>query len=255
MGVTIGSSHLSSSSSSVGGDTTSLDSAFATLPLLVGSAIDTDVDIDIDSHIDEGRTKELLNISSVLTKEPETGILFQPVLESKHLFGVGVRKKYQVFNVYALGFYANPDDFHFDLDQDQDQGIRDNSTANVKEEKQAALLDPHKHRILRIVMNRQLTMDAVISALMDALEPRMNGKDLWALDEFSKLRNYGSLQPGEEIILTIQGENIECRCSNGGTSVVHSEVFTRAVCDIYFGDDPISPAAKASVMAGISSEL
>jgi hypothetical protein len=76
---------------------------------------------------------------------------------------------------------------------------------------------------------------------------------LCSLEHFSKLREYGCLHKGDEIILTIRGQFLECKCSNGGQNEVESEVFTRAVCDVYFGKDPISPAAKGSVMVGIGS--
>jgi len=72
------------------------------------------------------------------------------------------------------------------------------------------------------------------------------------LDEFSKLRDYGHLQFGDEIILTIRGDSLHCKCSNGGESVLRSKAFTKAVCDVYFGKDSISPAAKTSVMSGMS---
>lgn len=52
------------------------------------------------------------------------------------------------------------------------------------------------------------------------------------------------------MILTIKGPFIETRCTNGGVGVVNSEVFTRAVNDVYFGKDPISPPAKASALEG-----
>ena len=72
------------------------------------------------------------------------------------------------------------------------------------------------------------------------------------LEKFSKLRDFPSLNKGEEILLTIQGDTVECKCANGGTNIVCSEVFTKAVCDVYFGSDPVSPAAKESVLAGMN---
>jgi hypothetical protein len=96
------------------------------------------------------------------TSEPETGIFFPRMYDSKYLLGCGVRKKYQVFNVYAVGFYVDRKDF---------RGI-------PNERYQNALLDPQNHRTIRIVMNRSLTMDTVIKTLMESLEPRMQGKDL-----------------------------------------------------------------------------
>ena len=132
-------------------NTTSLD-AFQTLPL--GPVVIGD---------SSGGFAEPEDTS--LVEEPDTGIAFPRVLGRKHLLGLGVRKKYQFLNIYALGLYVNQEDF---------RGIK------KEEERLRALLDPHNHRIIRIVMNRTLTMETVISGLMDALEPRMHGKDLFA---------------------------------------------------------------------------
>jgi hypothetical protein len=54
------------------------------------------------------------------------------------------------------------------------------------------------------------------------------------------------------VVITIKGDSLECICSNGGYSLVKSEVFTRAICAVYFDEDAISPGAKSSVLAGIS---
>jgi len=152
------SSHLSLSDSS-----TSLD-AIVMFPLRPAT-----IEMDIEERrpedvTDSSTTTATTTSSSSAMTEPDTGINFPAVLDSKQLFGVGCRKKYSILNVYALGLYADPDDF---------SGVK-------HDQKEAALLDPEKHRILRIVLNRKLTMDTVISALMEAIEPRMHGEDLWA---------------------------------------------------------------------------
>lgn len=174
---------------------------------------------------------------SSFIKEPVTGIQFAPIFDAKKLLGCGVRKKFSFVNVYAVGFYVKPSDF---------QSLSDDTDACEE-----ALLNPHNHRTIRIVMNRTLTMDQIISALMDALEPRMQGQDLHTLEEFSKLKDYGSMHKGEEILLTLAGDKMTCKCSNGGNGFIQSEVFTKAVCDVYFGKNPISPPAKKSALDGI----
>lgn len=133
--------------------TTSLE-AFGTLSL-GPTAIEEPM---MDSSAAKGKSDDSL------VEEPATGIYFPPVFQSKHLLGLGVRKKFSFFNVYAVAFYVNPQDFR-SLDE---EGIED------------ALLDPNKHRIVRIIMNRTVTMDTVIAALIESVEPRMNGKDLHA---------------------------------------------------------------------------
>jgi hypothetical protein len=141
----IGSSHLSG-----GLTTTSLD-AFGTLPMGPATVQVEDPVLAYPSDHDN-------------VEEPETRIQFPPIFQSKQLLGLGARKKYQIFNVYAVGFYVNQEDF---------RGLR-------QEEHEEALLNPHKPRTIRIVMNRTLTMDKVISTLVQSLEPRMHGRDLFA---------------------------------------------------------------------------
>lgn len=143
----IGSSHLSG-----GVTTTSLD-AFATLPL--GPSTST-------AQVQDPLLAFPSNHDKV--EEPETGIQFPPIFQSKQLLGLGVRTKYQIYKVYAVGVYVNQEDF---------RGL-------PPEEQEEALLNPHKPRTIRIVMNRTLTMDKVISTLIQSLEPRMHGRDLYA---------------------------------------------------------------------------
>ncbi|CAB9507036.1 expressed unknown protein [Seminavis robusta] len=215
--------------------TTSLD-ALGTLPLppiQVGPVSVSSKNPHVESSAAQVKKEET---AVQQREEPETGISFPPSFQAKELLGLGVRKKYQFFNVYAVGFYVNKEDFRGLDEQDYEE----------------ALLNPHNHRTARIVMNRTLTMDKVVSTLIESLEPRMHGRDLFALDHFSKMRKYGSLNRGDEIIINIRGNSVECKCSNGGQNVVVSEVFTRAICDVYFGKQPISPAAKESAIKGIS---
>ena len=54
--------------------------------------------------------------------------------------------------------------------------IKTQSKATINE----ALLDPMYPRTIRIVMNRGLSIDKYTSAIVEALEPRMNGEDLFA---------------------------------------------------------------------------
>jgi len=104
-------------------------------------------------------------VDTNVIEEPETKITFPPVFRSKHLLGLGVRKKYSFVNVYAVGFYVCQGDF---------------TNITDEEEREDALLDPHRHKTIRIVMNRTLTMETVVHALIEAIEPRMHGKDLFA---------------------------------------------------------------------------
>lgn len=79
--------------------------------------------------------------------------------------GCGVRVKWGFVKVYAVGTYMDPI-----------------AMAAVKKEGdkavEKALLDPMYPRTIRIVMNRSLSIDKYTAAIVEALEPRMNGEDL-----------------------------------------------------------------------------
>jgi hypothetical protein len=98
-------------------------------------------------------------------KEKATGILFPHMCNAMTLVGTGVRVKYYVAKVYAVGTYVDPIAMH----AVKSQG---------KEAIERALLNPMYPRTIRIVMNRALSIDKFTAAIVESLEPRMNGQDL-----------------------------------------------------------------------------
>jgi subtilisin family serine protease len=96
-------------------------------------------------------------------EEPDTGIMFPPMVNGFTFMGCGVRIKYVFVKVYAVGAYLHPEDF---------AGMKDEAAI------EKALLDPNKHKVIRIVMNRAMTMDKYNDAIVEALTPRMNGQDM-----------------------------------------------------------------------------
>ena len=96
-------------------------------------------------------------------EEPDTGIMFPPMVNGLTFMGCGVRIKYVFVKVYAVGSYLDPTQF---------VGKKDDAAI------EKALLDPSYHRTIRIVMNRSMTMDKYNDAIVEALTPRMNGQDL-----------------------------------------------------------------------------
>ena len=206
-------------------------------------------------------------------KEAATGILFPPLCNGYYLAGTGVRVKWGLIKVYAVGTYIDP--LAMSAVKTNDQAIAQ------------ALLDPNYPRTIRIVMNRALSIDKYTSAIVEALTPRMNGQDLDKLDEFKKLNpavdlvqgttelhlpfllllQMGSLfthsfihashiisyfvQTGAEIEMTIRGDTLLYKNAIGGVGSIRSAAFCRALCDTYYGTDPVSPTHKESVVAGI----
>lgn len=115
-------------------------------------------------------------------KEGATGILFPPLCNGYYLAGTGVRVKWGLIKVYAVGTYIDPLAM---------SAIKTNDKA-IKQ----ALLDPNYPRTIRIVMNRALSIDKYTSAIVEALTPRMNGEDLDKLDEFKALNPPVDLMKG-----------------------------------------------------------
>jgi hypothetical protein len=71
------------------------------------------------------------------------------------------------------------------------------------------------------------------------------------LEEFRKLNPPGDLIQGAEIEMTIRGDTLLYKNAVGGVGTIHSEVFTKALCDLYYGDGAASPSHKQEVLKGI----
>jgi hypothetical protein len=154
------------------------------------------------------------------------------------LAGCGVRVKWGFVKVYAVGTY---------LDTLAMSAVKNQGEAAVKK----ALLDPSYPRTIRIVMNRSLSIDKYTAAIIEALEPRMNGEDLGALEEFKKLNPPVDLVQGAEMEMTIRGDVLLYKNAVGGIGQIKSAVFTKALCDVYYGTDAVSPGHLESVVSGV----
>lgn len=51
--------------------------------------------------------------------------------------------------------------------------------------------------------------------------------------------------------MTIRGDTLLYKNATGGIGSITSAAFTRALCDTYYGADPVSPTHKESVLQGI----
>merc|ERR1712232_1244297 len=113
-----------------------------------------------------------------------------------------------------------------------------------------ALMDPTTPRVIRIVMNRGLSIEKYTSVIVESLTPRMDGQDLDKLEEFKKMNPATDLTEGSVMEMTIHGDKFTYRNSVGLVNELTSGIFTRALCDVYFGVDPASPTLKNSVIEG-----
>lgn len=171
-------------------------------------------------------------------KEPATGKMFPRLCNGMTFAGCGVRVKWGFVKVYAVGTYLDP----LAMSMVKSQG-----EAEVKK----ALLDPKYPRTIRIVMNRNLSIEKYTGAIIEALEPRMKGQDLDSLEEFKKLNPKVDLVEGAEMEMTLRGDVLLYKNAVGGLGQIKSAVFTNAMCDVFYGAGAVSPTHLDSVVSGV----
>ena len=59
------------------------------------------------------------------------------------------------------------------------------------------------------------------------------------------------LVEGAEIEMTIRGDTMLYKNAVGGVGTLKSRLFMEAMCDVYYGSDPVSPGHKEDVLKGI----
>jgi len=89
-----------------------------------------------------------------------------------------------------------------------------------KPQLQKALLDPTYPRTIRIVMNRNLSIEKYTAAIIEALEPRMKGQELESLEEFKKLNPAVDLIEGAEMEMTVRGDTLLYKNAVGGIGII-----------------------------------
>lgn len=171
-------------------------------------------------------------------KERSTGIMFPGLCNGMSFAGCGVRIKYGFVKVYAVGTYMDPLAM---------SAVKKQGSAAIEK----ALLDPQYPRTIRIVMNRGLSIEKYTAAIVEAIEPRMHGEDLEKLEEFKNLNPPVDLVEGAEMEMTVRGNIMLYKNSVGGVGQIDSAVFCKALCDVYYGNDPVSPGHKEEVIKGI----
>ena len=72
------------------------------------------------------------------------------------------------------------------------------------------------------------------------------------LEEFKKLNPALDLVKGAEMELTIRGDTLLYKNALGNVGTVRSEIFTAALCDVFYGDDAVSPTHKEAVLEGVT---
>lgn len=172
------------------------------------------------------------------TEERNTGILFPALCNGMAFVGCGVRVKYGFVKVYAVGTYMDPIAM---------SAVKNASNSDIEK----ALLDPTYPRTIRIVMNRGLSIEKYTAAIVEALEPKMKGVDMDKLEEFKKLNPAVDLVEGAVLEMTIRGHTMLYKNAVGGVGQIDSDTFCKALCEVYYGDGPVSPGHKEEVIKGV----
>lgn len=128
-------------------------------------------------------------------------------------------------------------------------------------------------RLIRIVINwNEIPTYLITKGITDALRPRL--EHITSNDEIIELeKKINSLMEsnsndgegvgvGTEIILFVKDDTVyfnERNCANEITFTEHKKIqhehFCLALCDVYYGNDPVSANHKENVIDGIMSLL
>ncbi|XP_009344622.2 fatty-acid-binding protein 3, chloroplastic isoform X4 [Pyrus x bretschneideri] len=223
----------------------------------------------------KSRTPFAVNASSTSVgsteyiEEPATKERFQTSLSlpgcssSLTLLGTGYREKVFAIigvKVYAAGLYANQSILN------SLNAWKGRSTAEIQEDSSlfsSIFLSPSE-KSLQIVLVRDVDGKTFWDALNDAISPRIKSPtpvDESALSTFRSIFQGQPLKKGTFIFLTWPDPSkmLVCISSDGLPSGVDAEIESEnvafALFDVFFGDTPVSPSLKASVLNGLESIL
>ena len=114
---------------------------------------------------------------------------------------------------------------------------------------QDVLLDPTYRRTIKIITYRSVSTEMYTDAIMDALEPLMQGEDMANFrEQFTNLNPGADIGEGTEISMIIEGNVMHYSNSMGGEGEIKSGVFCSALCRIYYeGGICVSPVHHEEV--------
>lgn len=151
--------------------------------------------------------------------------------------------------VYVVGTYM-PSDVIISIKEQV-------SKVDGKEEQssilQDALLDPINRRTIRIITYRSLSTEMYTNAIMDALDPLMQGEDMaYFREQFTRLNPGADIGEGTEISMIIEGDVMHYSNSMGGGGEIKSEILCSALCRIYYESGVcVSPVHHEEVLRGL----
>ena len=173
--------------------------------------------------------------------ESATGIAFPAQVPSPtsgralSLAGAGVRVKFWVVKVYAVGLY-------FDAAK-----LKGQSTSELPPVADVPAL-------VRITLAMELPREKYNDAIKEQVEPRMLEKNATAdFEAFVNLSNQlpPTLAKGMAIDLHLDSGTLSLVADEQRVGTVVSSALCDALADVYMGSDPVSPTAKQAAIQGL----
>ncbi|CAL2253544.1 unnamed protein product [Prunus armeniaca] len=207
--------------------------------------------------------------SAAYIEEPATKVRFQTSLSlpgcsiSLSLLGTGYREKVFAIigvKVYAAGLYVNQSILN------SLNAWKGRSAAEIQEDSSlfSTIFQSPLEKSLQIVLVRDVDGKTFWDALNDAISPRIKSPtpvDESALSKFRSIFQGQPLKKGTFIFLTWPDplKMLVCISADGLPSsvdaAIESENVALALFDVFFGDTPVSPSLKSSVVNGLESVL
>ena len=171
--------------------------------------------------------------------ESKTGIAFPAQVLSPtsgralSLAGAGVRVKFWVVNVYAVGLY-------FDAAK-----LKGQSTSELPPVADVPAL-------VRITLAMELPREKYNDAIKEQVEPRMASATA-DFEAFVNLSNQlpPTLAKGMAIDLHLDSGTLSLVADEQRVGTVVSSALCNALADVYMGSDPVSPTAKQAAIQGL----
>jgi len=177
--------------------------------------------------------------------EPATGAVFPPASAdgTLKLAGCGVRVKYYVAKVYAVGVYVPPS---FRLPP----GATEPLTAV-----RAAVASRGADVELRMVMAREVTKHKFVESLDEQIQPRTSRAQSEAFKAAWLAGFEDVVKNGAAFVLRLKPDGKVIIVDSGGAELVNLVVpeVADALLDVYLGPDAVSPTARDSVLAGLKA--
>lgn len=169
----------------------------------------------------------------------------------QQLTGGGTRTKYGVAKVYAVALYIGPG---------ADSVLKKFAGAKPPTNQPkffSALVEGPFARTLALQFHRSVTPEAMANALDEAMAKRLPADDVAKFREaLLKALGTGAIAKGAKLYLMCKAQTLSI---GSGSTSVSASLKIKGVCpalfDIYYGKQPVSPAAKDGAALGFASRF